>query len=68
MCLIVSIVFFVAAYNFYEQGLYIQAIIGTFIGLIIISFFTYPIVKNRRCFFAGKNDCNDNKEENTHNK
>lgn len=61
MCLLIAVVIFIASYNFYEQGYLIQAVMSAFLALIIFVFFTYRIVKNRRCFFGKSTDCNEKK-------
>jgi len=47
-----------ASYNFYEKGYETQALMGSALALIIFSFFTYRMIKNRRCIFGDKKDCN----------
>ena len=47
-----------AAYNFYEKGFETQAIMSASLALVIFSFFTYRMIKNRRCIFGDKKDCN----------
>jgi len=63
MCFIIAIVFFVASYNFYENHFLTQAIGSAFLGLLILIFFTYRVVKNRKCFFGKSKDCNKSKKE-----
>ena len=58
MCFIISIVFFVTAYKFYELGLQTQAFMSAFLALVIFIFFIYRIIKNRKCFFGNDKDCN----------
>jgi len=58
MCLIIAMVLFFASYNFYEKGYEIQALMSLALGLVILVFFTYRIIKNRRCFFGDAKDCN----------
>lgn len=58
MCFIIAIAFFVAAYNFYEKGFETEAVMSPALALIILIFFTYRIIKNRRCFFGKERDCN----------
>lgn len=61
MCLLIAMALFAAAYNFYEQGYLTQALISLLLGFIIFTFFTYRIIKNRRCFFGKDRDCNEKK-------
>jgi len=58
MCLIISIVFFVGAYNFLLNSLIPQAIFASGIGFLILFFFIYRMYTNRRCIFGNKSDCN----------
>jgi len=51
-------VLFFASYNFYEKGYETQALMSLALGLVILIFFTYRIIKNRRCFFGDDKDCN----------
>jgi len=62
MCFVIAVVFFVASYNFYEKELQIQALMSALFGLVILIFFIYRVVKNRRCFFGSDKDCNKRKE------
>ena len=63
MCFIIAIALFTAAYNFYEKGFQTQALMSASLGLVILIFFTYRIIKNRRCFFGKDKDCNKSKKE-----
>jgi hypothetical protein len=61
MCFIIAMIFFVASYSFYEKDLQIQAIFSAVLGLAILIFFVYKIIKNRKCFFGNDKDCNKQK-------
>ena len=58
MCLIVAIAILIGSYNFYEQGYNIQAMMSASLGLLLLGFFTYRIIKNGRCVFGNDKDCN----------
>jgi hypothetical protein len=58
MCLLIASAIMFAAFNFYENGLLMQAIMSAIFALIIFSFFTYRMIKNRNCIFGDKSDCN----------
>jgi len=58
MCLLIAMAFFAASYNFYDQGFETQAFMSAAIALIVLVFFTYRVIKNRRCFFGKDKDCN----------
>ena len=58
MCFLIAMALFAAAYNFHEKGFETQALMSFSLGLIILVFFTYRIIKNRRCFFGKDRDCN----------
>jgi len=58
MCLLIAMALLAASYNFYEKGYETQAFMGSALALIIFSFFTYRMIKNRRCIFGDKKDCN----------
>jgi predicted membrane protein len=58
MCLLIASAIMFAAFNFYENGFITQAIMSAVFALIIFSFFTYRMIKNRNCIFGDKSDCN----------
>jgi len=58
MCLLISMALFAAGYNFYTNEFITQAIMSWSLAMIILSFFTYRMIKNRRCIFGDKRDCN----------
>ena len=58
MCLLISMALFVAGYNFYDNGFIIQAYMSAAVASLILGFFTYRMIKNRRCIFGDKTDCN----------
>lgn len=60
MCLIVAITIYVGSYFFYQHGLYAQTIMGVVTATLMLGFFFYRIIKNRRCFFGSDTDCNKN--------
>jgi len=62
MCFLIAMALFAAAYNFYDKGYEIQALMSVSLGLVILIFFTYRIIKNRRCFFGKDTDCNKKNE------
>lgn len=62
MCLLIAMVFFAVAYNFYTQGFETQALMSSSIALVVLIFFTYRVIKNRRCFFGSARDCNKKKD------
>jgi len=49
---------FAAGYNFYDNGFTTQAMMSWALALLILIFFTYRMIKNRRCIFGDKSDCN----------
>lgn len=61
MCFLIAMALLVATYNFYIKGFEIQALMSLALGLVILIFFTYRIIKNRRCFFGKESDCNKKK-------
>ncbi|MEA1982980.1 MAG: hypothetical protein U9N39_05490 [Campylobacterota bacterium] len=63
MCFLIAMVLFAGAYNFYEKGFAIQALMSISLGLVILIFFTYRIIKNRKCFFGSDTDCKKRKKE-----
>jgi len=58
MCLLIAMALLAASYNFYDKGFETQAIMSAALALIIFTFFTYRMIKNRRCIFGDKKDCN----------
>ena len=58
MCLLIAMALVAASYNFYEKGFETQALMSLALALVIFTFFTYRMVKNRRCIFGDKKDCN----------
>jgi len=58
MCLLIAMALLAASYNFYEKGFQTQAFMSLTLALIIFIFFTYRMIKNRRCIFGDKRDCN----------
>jgi len=63
MCLIVAIAILIGSYNFYDKGYTTQAIMSASLGLLLLGFFTYRIIKNGRCVFGTDKDCNKRQEE-----
>lgn len=63
MCLLIAIAFLAAGYNFYDKGYETQAIMSVALALIVFTFFTYRMIKNRRCIFGDKRDCNHKDDE-----
>ena len=61
MCLLISMALFAAGYNFYENSFATQAYMSWGLASLILSFFTYRMIKNRRCIFGDKTDCNRKK-------
>ena len=49
---------YAAGYNFYDNGFVTQAIMSASLASLILTFFTYRMIKNRRCIFGDKKDCN----------
>jgi hypothetical protein len=45
MCLVISLVLLVAAYNFYEKGLALQAAFSGALAFMMLSYFIYRIIK-----------------------
>ncbi len=62
MCLLIASAILFGAYSFYIDGYILQAIISAAIALLVYIFFTYRMIKNRKCIFGDKADCN--REEN----
>jgi hypothetical protein len=58
MCLLIAMALVAASYNFYEKGYETQAFMSLGLAFVIFSFFTYRMIKNRRCIFGDKKDCN----------
>lgn len=54
MCLIISILFFIAAYSFYTHALYFQMFFSLILGVLILLYFIIQIFKNAPCFFNTK--------------
>jgi hypothetical protein len=63
MCLIVAIAILIGSYNFYIQGYTTQSMMSASLGLLLLGFFTYRIIKNGRCVFGNDTDCNKSKKE-----
>ena len=61
MCLLIAMALVAASYNFYEKGFQTQALMSIGLAAIIFTFFTYRMIKNRRCIFGDKRDCNRKK-------
>lgn len=57
MCFILTVLFVIATYVFYTNGLMIQAIASGVIAVIALFFLIRKLVKNGRCIFGGKRDC-----------
>lgn len=62
MCLLIASAILFAGYNFYQDGYTLQAIMSLIVALLVYAFFTYRMIKNRRCIFGDADDCNKNKE------
>jgi len=58
MCLLIASAIMFAAFNFYDNGFITQAIVSAIFSLIIFSFFSYRMIKNRECIFGDKKNCN----------
>ncbi|MDQ7068396.1 MAG: hypothetical protein Q9M40_10735 [Sulfurimonas sp.] len=63
MCLIIAIVIYILSYNFYMHDSLFQAFMSALLASLMLGFFTYKIIKNRRCFFGNDKDCNQSKKE-----
>jgi hypothetical protein len=58
MCLLITIAILAAGYNFYINSLFMQAYMSFGFALIPFTFFIYRLIKNRKCIFGDKKDCN----------
>jgi len=58
MCLIITMIILAVGYNFYTHELLFQAYMSFGFALIPFGFFLYRLIKNRRCIFGDKRDCN----------
>jgi len=58
MCLLIAMAIFFAGYNFYDHGLLTQAYMSFGVAFVPLGFFTYRLIKNRRCIFGNEKDCN----------
>jgi len=58
MCLIVALIIYVLSYNFYLHDALFQAFMSVLLASIMLGFFIYKIIKNRKCFFGDDKDCN----------
>jgi len=58
MCLIIAIAILLAGYNFYSHELLTQAYMSFGFAALMLTFFIYRLIKNRRCIFGDKKDCN----------
>ena len=58
MCLLIASAILFGAYSFYMDGYILQAIISTLLASLLYGFFTYRMIKNRKCIFGDKADCN----------
>jgi len=58
MCLLIAMALYAAGYNFYESEYVTQAYMSWGLASIILTFFTYRMIKNRRCIFGEDDDCN----------
>ena len=63
MCLIVALAILIASYNFYDHGYMTQSIMSAILGLLLLGFFIYRIIKNGRCVFGTDKDCNKKAEK-----
>ena len=63
MCLLIASAIYFAAYNFFMNGFMVQAIMSAVFATLLLSFFTYRMIKNRRCIFGDKDDCNRSSNE-----
>ncbi len=63
MCLLIASAIYFAAYNFYLNGFVIQALMSALVATLVFSFFTYRMIKNRKCIFGDKADCNTEANE-----
>jgi len=52
---------YAAGYNFYESEFVTQAYMSWTLASLILTFFTYRMIKNRRCIFGEDDDCNRKK-------
>jgi hypothetical protein len=58
MCFVLTIVFIVAAFSFFSDGLILQAIISGVIASTALFFFIRKLIFNGRCIFGKDRDCN----------
>jgi hypothetical protein len=58
MCLIIALAVLFAGYNFYSHELLTQAYMSFGFALLLLSFFFFKLIKNRKCIFGDKKDCN----------
>jgi len=58
MCLVIAVAILFASYNFYLNDFITQAIMSAVLAGMIFTFFTYRMIKNRRCIFGDSRDCN----------
>jgi len=63
MCLLIAMALFAAGYNFYSHDFTTQAFMSWSLAMVILIFFTYRMIKNRRCIFGDKRDCNKKEDE-----
>lgn len=63
MCLLIAMALLAASYNFYDKGFETQAMMSASLALVIFIFFTYRMIKNRRCIFGNDKDCNKSEKE-----
>jgi len=63
MCLLIAMALLAASYNFYEKGFETQALMSLALAVVIFTFFTYRMIKNRRCIFGDKKDCNTREDK-----
>jgi len=67
MCLLIAMALLATGYNFYDKGYETQAMMSVTVALITFTFFTYRMIKNRKCIFGDKNDCNREDNEKLNN-
>lgn len=58
MCIVISMLFYIATYFFYSKGLVPQALMSATLASIMLIFFIVRMYKNRRCIFGKDDDCN----------
>lgn len=58
MCFVLTIVFVVATFSFFSQGLIPHAIISGVLAAVSLFFLIRKLIFNGRCIFGKATDCN----------